>query len=183
MKYTEAWASVMSQNSVLKSTIVGLSLATVLLSAVTIRLSFKEPIVVERGCFTSLANLVSSKHDMREIEYFLREALSQRFDSKSQPVEYLIAMDELALRTIEQKDLQNRNMTQRVLVNSIAESEDGFKVDADRFISVGDIRSGFKFPLFVKVESVARSLSNPYGLILTTIKTQESSPAVVKEKK
>jgi hypothetical protein len=58
-----------------------------------------------------------------------------------------------------------------LFIRSVRESENGFTVDADRLIAVGDIRSAFKFPLNVRVESKARSLSNPYGLLLSNVQT------------
>ncbi len=100
-------------------------------------------------------------------------SLSQRFDSDVQPVDHIVAFDELALRNTEQKELQSRNILQRVIINGVEESPEGFKVDTDRIISVGDVRSAFRFTLIAKVESVVRSLSNPYGLILTSTRIQE----------
>jgi hypothetical protein len=35
---------------------------------------------------------------------------------------------------------------------------------------VSDVRSAFKFSLLVKLESKARSLSNPYGLLIVSTK-------------
>lgn len=178
MKYTEAWASVSSQNSILKGAVVSLSLVTVVLALVTIKTSFEESVVIERGCFTTLANTVNSKHTLPEITQFLKMSLSQRFDSDVQPVDHIVAFDELALRNTEQKELESRNIFQRVIINGVEETPEGFKVDTDRIISVGDVRSAFRFTLIAKIESVSRSLSNPYGLILTNTRIQ-----VPKEKK
>ncbi len=173
MKYTEAWATVSSQNSILKGAVISLSLVTIVLSLVTIKTSFEEPIVIERGCYTTFANTVKSKHTLAEITQFLKMSLSQRFDSDVQPVDHIVAFDELALRNTEQKEFQSRNILQRVFINGVEETPDGFRVDTDRIISVGDVRSAYRFTLIAKVESVPRSLSNPYGLILTSTRIQE----------
>ena len=56
--------------------------------------------------------------------------------------------------------------------------KDGLTVDADRLISVGEIRSTLKFPLKVQLARVARSEGNPYGLQLSAV--EEIKPEVKK---
>ena len=117
---------------------------------------------------------MKDEHTKEEIESFIKEALSQRFDSTVQPVDGLLSPDELKLRLQEQKDFVTRNMKQRLVVNSVTQTGDDFLVDADRVISANDVRSAFKFPLLVKLESKARSYSNPYGLIIVSSSQVES---------
>ena len=170
MKFTEAWSKIVSENSILKFTIVCLSTLTLFLGISSMKLALKDPIVVERSCFAKAANLGDGKRSSQEIESFLKEALSQRFDTALQSSLGYVSSDELTLRDKEQKDLQSRKLVQKVILNGVQIGEKGILVDLDRLISVGDIRSAFKFPVAVKIETISRSDVNPYGLILTEVK-------------
>jgi hypothetical protein len=174
MKYTEAWASVVSQNFNLKMATFVLGIVSLVLGMTTLRLTFKDSPIIERGCFSRSLAPMKDEHTKEEIEIFIKEALVQRFDSTVQPVDGLLAPDELKLRLQEQKDLITRNMKQRLVVNSVAKNGDDFLVDADRVISVNEVRSAFKFQLLVKLESKARSYSNPYGLIIVSASQVEN---------
>lgn len=182
MKYTEAWASVVSQNLNLKVMTSILGVLSIVLGMTTLKLTFKDSVVIDRGCYSKSVTPVKDEHSKTEIESFLREALAQRFDSSVQPVDGLLSPDELILRTTEQKEFNGRGMKQRLVVNQVTEDSDGFKVDADRIISVGEVRSAFKFPLMVKLESKSRSYSNPYGLLVVTVKQVDEKPQA-KDKK
>ena len=182
MKYTEAWASVVSQNLNLKIVTVILGCLSLVLGMTTLKLTFTDSVIIERGCYSKTVKPVKDEHSKNEIDGFMKEALSQRFDSGIQPVDGLLSPDEMNLRMTEQKELENSGMKQRIVVNQVAEVSDGFKVDADRIISVGDVRSAFKFPLIVKLESKARSNSNPYGLLVVTAKQFEDK-STAKDKK
>ena len=173
MKYTEAWASVVSQNLNLKIVTGILGVLSIVLGMVTLKLTFKDSVIIDRGCYSKVATPVKDEHSKAEIESFLKEALSQRFDSLVQPVDGLLSPDELALRATEQREFHSRGMKQRLVVNQVTDESNGFKVDADRIISVGEVRSAFKFPLLVKLESKSRSYSNPYGLLVVTVKQIE----------
>lgn len=183
MKYTEAWANVVAQNLNLKVVSIILGVLSIVLGMSTLRLTFKESIIIERGCFSKTVSPVKDEHSKEEIESFLKESLSQRFDSESQPVDGLLSPDELRLRIAEQKEFISRKMTQKILINNVTETSEGFKVDADRLISVGDVRSAFRFPLMVKLESRSRSYSNPYGLLVTTTKSIDEKSTETKDKK
>lgn len=173
MKYTEAWSSVVSQNFNLKLVTITLGIICIILGMMCLNLSFRDAVIVERGCSSKVVQPVKDEHSKEEIENFLKLALSQRFDSDVVASDGLLSPDELKLRDQEQKEFTSRNIRQRVVLNSVTESNDGFKVDADRVISVGEIRSAFKFNLTVKLESKARSLSNPYGLLIVSTKQVE----------
>lgn len=183
MKYTEAWANVVAQNLNLKVVSIILGVLSIVLGMITLRLTFKESVIIERGCFSKTVSPVKDEHSKEEIESFLKESLSQRFDSESQPVDGLLSPDELRLRIAEQKEFISRKMTQKILINNVTETSEGFKVDADRLISVGDVRSAFRFPLMVKLESRSRSYSNPYGLLVTTTKSIDEKSTETKDKK
>lgn len=173
MKFTVAWAKVISENSILKGVVVSLTMLVLFLGVTSLKLSLRDPLVIERACFSKVANIVDTKKTTVEIEAFLKEAIAQRFDSSTnQPTNYLSA-EEKNVREREQKDLQSRKLAQRVFVNSIVIDGSKIILEADRLISVGDIRSAFRFPLELKIESVSRSASNPYGLMLANVKALE----------
>jgi hypothetical protein len=173
MKYTEAWSSVVSQNFNLKLVTITLALIGIILGMVCLKLSFKDAIIIERGCSSTTLQPVKDEHSKEEIENFLKAALSQRFDSEITASDGMLSPDELKLRDQEQKEFASRGIKQRVILNSVTETSDGFKVDTDRVISVGEIRSAFRFTLNVKLESKSRSHSNPYGLLVVTTKQLE----------
>lgn len=178
MKYTEAWASVVSQNFNLKLVTVVLGALSICLAMITLKLSFRDSVIIERGCYSRSVQPVKDEHSKQEIESFLREALSQRFDSSVTPSDGLLSPDELKLRDQEQKEFSARNMQQRLIINSVVENSDGFKVDADRLISVGEVRSAFRFSIVVKLESKSRSQSNPYGLLIVSSKSVDDKSTV-----
>jgi hypothetical protein len=182
MKYTEAWASVVSQNLNLKIVTGILGVLSLVLGMTTLKLTFKDSVIIDRGCYSKVAAPVKDEHSKTEIEAFLKEALSQRFDSLVQPIDGLLSPDELVLRATEQKEFDSRGMKQRLVINQVTEDSGGFKVEADRIISVGEVRSAFKFPLLAKLESKSRSYSNPYGLLLVTVKQVEDK-SQAKDKK
>lgn len=182
MKYTEAWSSVVSQNFSLKVFTALLGALSILLTMITLKMTFKESVIIERGCFSRKLQPIKDEHSKQEIENFIREALSQRFDSLVTATDGLLSPDELKLRDQEQKDFASRAMRQRLIVNSVTETNDGFKVDADRMISVAEVRSAFKFSLLVKLESKSRSLSNPYGLLVVSTKQIDDKPKTTDSK-
>lgn len=182
MKYTEAWSSVVSQNFNLKIVTILLGALLILLTMITLKMTFKDSVIIERGCFSRSLQPTKDEHSKQEIENFLREALSQRFDSLVMATDGLLSPDELKLRDQEQKEFTSRNMKQRLIVNSVAETADGFKVDADRMISVAEVRSAFKFSLLVKLESKSRSFSNPYGLLVISSKQIDDKQKTVGSK-
>jgi hypothetical protein len=50
---------------------------------------------------------------------------------------------------------------------------DRFVIGADRLIAVGKARSAIPMVLIAKISSKGRSLTNPYGLVLTAIDQQK----------
>ena len=173
MKYTEAWASIVSQNLNLKLVTCILGVLSIVLGMVTLKLAFKDAIIIDRGCYSKVMTPTKDEHSKTEVASFLKEALAQRFDSTVQPVDGLLSQNEFALRIMEQKEFEGRGLKQRLVINKVMEDSEGFKVEADRIVSVGEVRSAFKFPLLVKLESKSRSYSNPYGLLIVSVKQIE----------
>jgi len=90
-----------------------------------------------------------------------------------------LSESEEAKRVQEQKSLSEKKITQRILVGSIAIDKEKIKVEADKLLSVGNIRSAFLFPMTVQVQRTDRTEINPYGLILsnvTPIKVENAEP-------
>lgn len=173
MKFNLAWAKMAQENSILKTALLVLGATCTFFAICMTQLALKSPLVIERECFSKAAPLGSAKHTNVEIESFVEMALSQRFDTKDPGREVFLSTSERELRAKEQKDLLARKLVQRVVVGSVVVEDAGIKVDADRLITVGEIRSAFKFPLVVKVESVSRTTANPYGLVLSDVKPIE----------
>lgn len=173
MKYTEAWSSVVTQNFNLKLMAGILAVISLVLGLVSLKLTFKDSIIVERSCYSKVLAKGDDKRTPQEIEAFIKEALIQRFNTDAQPSEGLVSDEEMNFRIQEQKELKSRGITQKVIFNAISQLGNDFKIEADRLLSVGEIRSAFKFPLVVKLESKVRSSANPYGLTLVSTKAIE----------
>jgi hypothetical protein len=169
MRYTVAWSKIVSENAVLKSVILVSCALSFFFSFALLRLALKDPLVIDRACFSKPSVVADGKRTKEEIDSFLREALSQRFDSKTGSAKALLDSDELALREKEQKDMTARKLNQTVLFNSSVNSDGSTTVDADRVISVGEIRSAFRFPLKVRVVTTQRTIENPYGMVLAEV--------------
>jgi len=171
MKFAVAWAKLASENHILKFVILCMTGLLLFFGGTALSLALREPVVVDRGCFSKVATPAEGKRTPLEIEVFIKEALAQRFDSLTAVHDGFLSDEERDTREKEQKELQSRKLVQRVLLNSLSVDGGNVSIDADRLISVGDIRSAFKFPLIAKIESVTRSVGNPYGLMLMEIKT------------
>lgn len=170
MKFTVAWANVISQNITLRAVVGILTLCSIFFSIALARMAVREPLIIERECFSKTATPVSSKHTDKELETFIRVAIPLRFDSKASDYRGYLSDDELTFRIKEQDDLTKKGMSQRVVVNAVKVEKDTFTIDADRIFSVGKVRSALSFPLVVELLSTGRTGSNPYGLILRRVK-------------
>ncbi len=169
MKYSEVWSRLLTQNLTLRTAIVSMGVCVLYLGGIVIYQASKDPLIVERSCYSKLISSVSSKHNEDEIKAFLELALSQRFDSDKKPyAAFLTSALEERVR-VEQEELQKNGMRQKVIINQIKIGENESQIDADRLISVKHIRSAFQFPLSVKLNSTARTTENPYGLQLVDV--------------
>jgi hypothetical protein len=175
MRFPQAWAEIAKQNNVLRIAIIGVSVSAALALLISLKFAFKDPLIIERGCYSSLLAATSRQDPTKEeVEGFLRESISQRFDTDANVQADIISLDEISNRSTEQEELKRRSIRQRVLVNSVAAKGDDYLVDADRLLSVGQLRAALSFPLTVKIERAARSQSNPYGLVLLKVSAQNS---------
>lgn len=172
MKFSLAWADIAAQNTSLKIALTVVSLVTITLAGSLSVLSLKEPLIIDRGFVSKAVISQSNVRTQAEIEAFLREALAQRFDS-SGLIQSFLSDQERHFRQDEQKKLKASGLIQslntaNLKLGEINEGERMF-VDTDRLIAVGDVRSAFRFPLYVKTFAVSRSAENPYGLILDQV--------------
>ncbi|MBI4403625.1 MAG: hypothetical protein HY537_05665 [Deltaproteobacteria bacterium] len=181
MKFTSAFANVLSQNMTLRAAVALLSLCSLFFCISTIRLAVRDPIVIERTCYSKALEPVDPKHTSTEIEAFIRGSVPSRFDSNSNAAQFL-STDELMFRNKEQDELLKKEMTQKVVVNSIKLDGARFIVDTDRIISIGKVRTALAFPLIVELSSTTRSEINPYGLVLKRV-SQFSEEGNKNEKK
>ncbi len=180
MKFTHAWAEVSAQNVTLKVILVALSLTTVSLGFVALKLALRAPLLIERGCVTDtlIGQPDSGIHDRTEVEKFVRLALPERFDTGGSISAGFFSLQEEGFRAQEQKDLSSRGMIQRILINRVEVNGETVKIDADRLISVGQVRSALPFPIQVTLSHQKRSEANPYGLLIVNVTTQASSGQV-----
>ncbi|MBK9293311.1 MAG: hypothetical protein IPM57_02535 [Oligoflexia bacterium] len=172
MKFVDAWDSIAKENKNLKILLFSMSLVAIFLSISTFKAVVKDPLVIERGCYSKI--LPTQKNTSEdEIKQFVKEALEARFNfGLSRPS--FLSIKQKELREREQKELNSRNMKQVLVISEVNVQKDKILVKADRLISVGEIRSAFSFPLLVSVESTDRSFDNPYGLVLTEVSSPNS---------
>lgn len=170
MKSFQQTALNMIQKSSLQIALTIMSVTASVFGIMNIFASLKDPLVIERGCDSKIAEIQSASQTKDEIENFIRVAISARFDSilKNDPAIYLTENLQTA-RMKEQVELKNKSIDQRVFVRTIKFSQDKYLIEADRLISIGKVRTAVPLDLTVNISSKVRSVSNPYGLILTFI--------------
>lgn len=173
MKFTTAWAKSAAQNVTLK-------IATVVLAAVSVVQLFiiggyaaRDLPVIERGCFSRVLQAKPVDPTKNEIEAFLIEALSMRFDSNSYLKEGFLSIEEVSSREKEQTLLKQRQIRQRIVVQDIKVESKEILVTADRVLSVAKIKSALLFNLKITLHQSNRTESNPYGLILNSVSQVE----------
>jgi len=174
MKFSLAWANVLTQNMWLKFVIIFFSILSSILAISTVILSQKDPLIIDRECFSKAIKPSSTDHPTSEIETFIAVSLSQRFDTKVKSMSDLLSDDEQNSRKQEQKEFDSKGMSQKVIVDDVKIDSNTVKVEAMRLISVGQIRSALPFPLEIKIASTDRTPENPYGLRLLKVSQTKS---------
>lgn len=169
MRFHVALDSLEKENQVLRFSVIGLLLLAVILCSGILYVSMKDPLIIERACFSKSLTLANAVPTKEETAIFLEIALRARFDSDAQDPRFLTA-DQLMARVHEQSELSKQKLTQKILLNKVDAAEDGtLSVDADRFIATGEVRTVLRFPLKVEIAKIARSDGNPYGLLITNV--------------
>jgi predicted DNA-binding ribbon-helix-helix protein len=175
MRFSHNVAKEIFDRSALKLAVLCLSIVSLTLGIfLTLDVS-KEPIIVERACETKLLDSASASQTKDEIEAFVKEAVALRFDSivTRDPSAFMV-QDLFVSRTKEQDELKRSSIDQRMIVRSVRLEGDHFVIDADRLVAVGKARSAIPATLIAKISSKGRSMTNPYGLVLTSIEQPKS---------
>ncbi len=167
MKFSTAWAEVANQNLILKIALSSVSICALCFAVIAMKLELREPVIIERGCLSRVVKTANPQRSDDEIQEFVKIALEQRFDTDVKPRVNFVSSNEMNLRAQEQKELASRQLKQRIVVNSIQVDGSAVTVDADRLITVGNVRSALALPLKLKIESQQRDDGNPYGLLLS----------------
>lgn len=184
MRFPQAWAVVAKQNSVLRVAIFGVTASALMALLVLMNFAFKDPLVIERGCYSTVVAATSRQEPTKEeIEGFIKESLSQRFDTDANVQGDFISLEELGNRSAEQDEMKRRSVRQKVVVNAILKKDDTYIADTDRILAVGSLRSALQFPLTVKLQRTTRSFSNPYGLVLLKVSAQSQEGGSKNERK
>jgi len=169
VRFHVALDSLEKENQVLRFSVIGLLVLAVVLCSGVLYASLRDPLIIERACYSRSLSLANASPSKEETASFLETALRGRFDSDAQDTRFLTS-DQLTARAREQAELSRQKLTQKVLVNKVEIAEDGtLNVDADRFIATGDVRTVLRFPLKVEIAKVTRSDGNPYGLLLVNV--------------
>lgn len=153
-----------------------LSLVLVVVSALEafsiIVLSYRSPLVIERSDSETLpAKGLGQDQTDSEITLFVRRALEQRLNTEGQE-NGLVSESEKEKRRIEQEELKKREISQIVVVERVEITKDYVRAFVTRLLLVGKIRSAFPAELELGIERLRRSKANPYGLILTDLKSR-----------
>ena len=169
MRFSTAWAKVAAQNVTLKiATVVLAGVAVVQLITIG-QLASKDPLVVERVCYSKLVPAKPSDPTADEVKAFVTEALPMRFDSNGFLKEGYLSLEETALRDKELQTLKQRQMIQKVIVSEVKVDGKTIIALADRLISIGKVRSALLLNVNVSAQQTTRTESNPYGLIVTNV--------------
>lgn len=168
MKFNSAWDSVEKENRLLKLLCGSLLILSLALCIVVLGTTAQAPLIIERSCISRVVQPVNELPSDNEMKSFTEAALGARFNSNGGN-DALLTEAQQGYRAREQDELEKQKMKQVVIVNDVAIEKDSLRVDADRLISVGEVRSTLKFPLKVQLARVSRSLDNPYGLKLLDV--------------
>ncbi|PIU00992.1 MAG: hypothetical protein COT74_00325 [Bdellovibrionales bacterium CG10_big_fil_rev_8_21_14_0_10_45_34] len=177
MKFSSAWARIAALNVTLKLATVTLAAIVLVQMVILLQLALRNPIVVERGCFSRVLPARAAGVTSEEISAFINEAIPMRFDTNLVPKEGYLAISETISREKEQSALKQRQISQRVLISEAKVDGQNVQVAIDRVMSVGKVKSILPLVLKVEVQTTNRSESNPYGLILSSLSAIEDKEA------
>jgi hypothetical protein len=178
MNYIENLKKSFDEKELLKITNLTLTGIVVALCGTLVTTATRDPILVDRSSRKTviIEKVATDEEKISEVENFLREALSLRFDSKVKSSSELLSKELARAHEIEEGELKAKQVAQSVVVNGIQKTKDGFVVDADRIVSISKLRSAFSFPLKAQIEKTSRSEQNPYGLMLIRIEKLKEVP-------
>lgn len=171
MRFSTAWANIAKQNVSLKVALVSVSVASVFLSIGFMKTSFKDPIVIERSCKTESLVASSIEPTVAEMKQFVKKALLERYSSEEIAAVSYLSKKLNKEKLTENKLFKKKDVVQLSLVRSVDVTKDKIIANVDRIFSMGKTRPAYPSKFALKVQSIKRTLENPYGLILVSIKT------------
>lgn len=176
MHFLQARINDVLERSSLKVAVLCLSVVSLIFALMLALDLSREPLLIERACETQIARAASSAQTESEVEAFLREAISVRFDTSADrdPASFL-TQDQVSARAKEREELKRGGIDQRMIVRAVKSEGDHFVISADRLVAVDKARSAIPLLLVAKVASKTRSLTNPYGLLLTSVEQQKEA--------
>src|SRR5450755_2086579 len=120
MRFPQAWASIAKQNNVLRIAVIGVSISGALALLISLKFAFKDPLIIERGCFAKAVSKTSNQEPTKEeFEAFINESLAQRFNSDSNVTSENIPIKKINDRDIEEKQIKRRYINKRNIENSV----------------------------------------------------------------
>jgi hypothetical protein len=170
MKFSNAWANLLTQNAVLRVVLIGQFALITVLTVSVIRLAAQDPLIIERGIQSKIIEASESSHTEQEVMAVIEKGLLQRFSSKEDLGTQFLNPGQLPKRDKEQSQLGRQRLKQYLCLGDIEISkESGVLANTIRVIQAGKILSAFSTPLSMSLESVPRSFVNPYGLRISKI--------------
>lgn len=169
MKFSSAWAKTAAQNVTLKVATVVLAVTTISQMILIANLVLKDLPVIEKSCFSKALYTKPLVAGKDEIESFLTESLSMRFDSIAYVKDGFLSIEELSAREKEQAALKQKQINQKIIVSEIKNDGKEIIVLLDRLLSVGKVKSVLSLKIQVVLQKTNRSEANPYGLVLSSV--------------
>ncbi|MCB0369803.1 MAG: hypothetical protein KDD45_10285, partial [Bdellovibrionales bacterium] len=111
-----------------------------------------------------------------DIKFAIEVMLKARFNTQVFSPELYLSDKQKLFRINEQKEFKSRNMTQTIIIRQIDISKSEALIEMDRVIAVGDVRSAIKTKLKIVFEESEPNELNPYGLVLSLVEVQNTSP-------
>ncbi|MBL7555110.1 MAG: hypothetical protein JNM24_04745 [Bdellovibrionaceae bacterium] len=175
MNLSSAWDSLVKENNILKLGLLAMGLSIVALTSLVIFYRDKDPLVIERGCYSKSIDTAKLSVTPDEIKTFLSLALEKRFNSETFNEEFYLSFEQRERRKSEQMEMKQRNILQTVIFRNFKTSGSELLIDADRLIALGEVRSAFPIKLVGRIEIVKRTVENPYGLLLVGLEIPKSA--------
>jgi hypothetical protein len=168
LRFSTAWAKVAAQNVTLKVATATLAVVVIAEMFMIASLSSRDPLVIERECYSRLVPAKPLEPSQTEMKAFLLVALPMRFDSDGYVKDGFLSIEEMGAKDKEQATLKQRQMNQRIIVSDVKIDGKKITVTSDRLISIGKIKSALPLNLKISLEQTTRTEANPYGLVVTS---------------
>ena len=143
MNYIENLKKRFDEKELLKITNLTLTGIVIALCGTLVTTATRDPILVDRSSHKTaiIEKVATDEEKISEVENFLREALSLRFDSKVKSSSELLSKELARAHEIEEGELKAKQVAQSVVVNGIQKTKDAFN-NADVILFVYDLSKG-----------------------------------------